>query len=122
MKIFKFLLLQFFLACFVSSCAVVEEIITPGEYAVADSREFIFINGNTIKFHLYDKKNSVFFEKEYKYSLLADGKIQPYPMTSVDAIYGIGKFDWYLKEGDIHMKDPKTKKMSVFEFKGDASL
>lgn len=119
MKIFRILLLQLFLTCFVSSCATAEEIIIPGKYSVTDSREFIFINGNTIRFHLYDDKNGAFFEKEYKYSLLSGDKIQPYPMTSVDAIYGIGKYDWYLKEGDIHMKDPKTEKMSVFEFKSN---
>jgi hypothetical protein len=78
--------------------------------------ERLFVAQTTIRFYVKMEENSnVFISREYKYTVQSDGRIQPFPMRSADAVLGVGKYDWHWDKSKIVKADPKTNELIIFE-------
>lgn len=88
--------------------------ISVGTYFTDDlPGEEIVVLQSEIRFFI--RVNKDFVDRKYKYTVLPDGRIQPYPMTSSDAIFGVGMYDWYWDGNTIIQKNPKTGKTVKFQ-------
>lgn len=115
----RFFLSRFFSLFLILLCCgcATDNLMESGTYKLSESEEFVSVTTNVIIVHLYNSEKNQFIDKQYNYSVLPDQRIQFYPLTSVDAAFGIGKYDWFLKDGSIERIDRATKKSSVFELK-----
>jgi hypothetical protein len=107
------------LGCFLSvflmavgACASESHPIPNGTYSY--SQERIVVDGGRIQFHLISKDAGQASDKEYQYTVLPDGRIQPYPLTSSDAVLGTGRYDWSWNGKAIVRTNPHTKQSDHF--------
>jgi hypothetical protein len=47
-------------------------------------------------------------DRTYKYEVWPNGRVQPFPMASEEAVSGIGKFDWQWDGSQITQTDPRN--------------
>jgi hypothetical protein len=95
------------------SCASDYHPIPVGSYCFGI--ECLLVAQSKISFHIkLDKQIDEMITREYKYTVLSDGRIQPFPLRSVDAVLGVGKFDWYWDGQNINRTNPKTNETDLF--------
>ena len=113
-EIMKYFWILVFLPIFLWGCMADDRLLPRGKYISDENQEYVIVSGAEVKFHLFDIEQQVFLKKRYKHSIYSDGRIQFYPNTSVEAVYGIGRYDWFWKGDKIERIDPKTKIIMVF--------
>jgi len=74
-------------------CASDYHPIPDGTYSYGEER--VVVEGERMRFHILDEKEGPSSDKEYYFTVLPDGRIQPYPLASAEAALGIGKYDWF---------------------------
>ncbi len=84
--------------------------IPDGLYITSTGNETVEINGGQVTFHieLIGKHAGQMFDRSYKYRLRTNGQFHPYPVRSVDAVFGIGKFEWLWDGTHIVQKNSTT--------------
>jgi hypothetical protein len=103
---------------FVAGCARCSDVrpLVDGTYYSPSGEERIVVRGPKLEFHvliLDPEKRSVGKRIFDNYSVWPDGRIQPYPMRSVELLKGIGSCEWkwsgseIVREGCRH-ESPKT--------------
>ena len=84
--------------------------IVDGVYAEAAGNEKITVAGSRIHFYIRisgDDQDRI-LDTAYGYTVLPDGAIQPKPVRSADAAFGVGAFDWYWDGTDILQESPSS--------------
>lgn len=110
----KTLYLFFLISLSFVSCATDYCPVPVGSYFFGN--EYLLVAQSKISFHIkLDKQTDEMIAREYEYTVLPDGRIQPFPLRSVDAVLGVGKFDWYWDGKNINRKNPKTKDIDLFK-------
>ena len=96
------------------ACAKDFHPIPDGTYVASKSEQRITVTGSTIHFYVRLNESSAgpgMLERTYQYTVLRDGRVQPYPVRSADAVFGIGKFDWYWDGEKILQRDPRSAEL-----------
>ena|SRR6185295_11345707 len=94
------MLLCVFCSCERDHCTIID-----GTYVGATGDETIEVHACEMRLRVKPRdtggKNDSLIERQYSYTVLEDGRIDFSAMASTDAVYGVGGFDWYWKEGRI---------------------
>jgi hypothetical protein len=87
-----------------------------GTYIEPMGKEKIIASESELQFYVNigDDKDPRFLNRAYSYSVADDGLICPYPATSVDAAYGIGKYSWYWDGRRIVQRDSEERLVKYF--------
>ena len=80
--------------------------------------EEILVLQSEIRFRIGVNKD--FLDRQYKYTVLTNGRIQPFPMTSSEVLLGVGSYDWYWDGKAIIRQNPKTGEIVKFRLKEGA--
>jgi hypothetical protein len=107
----------FLIAVFLTACLADKRLILEGSYQNPLSDEYVTVQKSKIRFHinLRNEKGEKLLDQEYQYySVWTNGRILPRPLRSVDAVYGVGRYDWYWNGEAILRKDPKTGETAQF--------
>jgi hypothetical protein len=78
-------------------CSVKTQPLPSAVYRADDGSQSIVVQGKRIRFIVrLDANQANLFDRTYdNHSIWDNGRIQPFPMRDVDAVLGIGKFDWF---------------------------
>lgn len=105
------------LLCFLLiGCMAEGRTMSNGTYLDPSGDQKITVRGYRIHFLIALEKGRPDrrLDREYDYSLLPDGRIQPRPLVSSDVVSGIAKFDWHWDGKVISQSDPATKEVTIF--------
>ena len=96
-------------------CAA-DRTVTAGRYVGSNPAETVTVDDSKIVFAIKIGSGEIhpIVTREYDYTVNSDDRIQPYPMTSVDAGLGIGRFDWWWDGDVIVREDPRTGEKDRF--------
>lgn len=99
-------LLQALLAA--PGCASDSHPIENGTYRARSGEGTISVRDQEIHFvvTIEHEGNQQVLDRKYSYTVLPNSRIQPYPVRSVDAAFGIGRYDWYWEGGEIVQRNP----------------
>jgi len=99
-----------------AACATDSHPIEDGTYFARSGKDSISVRGEEMRFVLTIKGDGreQTFNRSYRYTVLRDGRIQPHPVRSADAIFGIGQFDWYWDGKEIIQKIPDGAEVNRF--------
>jgi hypothetical protein len=92
----------------VLGCASDSRPIENGTYLARSGEGKISVRDQEIHFIVtisHEGRKEV-LDRRYNYTVLPDGRIQPHPVRSVDAAFGIGRYDWYWEGGEIVQRNP----------------
>ena len=90
--------------------------IPDGVYLSDSGDERITIEGKRIRFRLHDAEPArrEFIELEYDYAVYSDGRVQPHPMSSADALGGpAGRYEWSWDGTVISRRDARDVEPKV---------
>jgi hypothetical protein len=99
-----------------TACASDSHPIENGTYIARSGEDRISAQDEDLHFVLTiteDGQQRV-FDRSYSYTVLPDGRIQPHPVRSADAVFGIGRFDWYWDGNEIIQKAPSGAEVNRF--------
>ncbi len=82
--------------------------IPAGTYVSPTVEEQEIVREDTIRFRIRLAEGEPLVDRQYDFHVTTDGRIQPYPMTSVDAGLGVGRFEWRLRGGAILREERRT--------------
>jgi hypothetical protein len=93
-----------------------ERTISNGTYLDPSGEQKIIVRDSRIHFLIALEKGRADrrLDREYDYSVDPDGRIQPRPLVSSDAVLGVAKFDWRWDGKVISQSDPATKEVTIF--------
>jgi hypothetical protein len=84
--------------------------IPPGRYVGQPGGDVIEVSETELRFLLsgtpHEPKRRT--DRVYQYTVLSDRRIQPYPMASEDALYGVGAWDWRWNGAAIEQRDLRS--------------
>ena len=104
----------FLVTLFMSACRYDMNSVPIGEYYTNSKDEWLKIAKEIIHVHMYlkYKGEKILLDKKFDYKLLKDGKIHFSPLTSAEAVFGIGQFKWYWeKDKIVQINRVKEKKL-----------
>jgi len=108
----KYLLLIFASAMILTACEGDNHPIPEGIYqSDATSDEKLIVKKSEIIFNIRVKGREV--DANYKYTVLPDNTLQPYPIASSDMQLGVGAFDWFWDGKAIVREQPQTSKRLI---------
>jgi len=95
-----------FVSLAIGGCVAEHHPIPDGTYVEPSGREIITVHGPEIRFNIVISVEGPdkFLDRAYGYAVLPDGRIQPKPVRSADAAFGVGRFDWYWDGRNIVQK------------------
>lgn len=83
--------------------------IPDGTYVEASGKERITVRGPEIHFYVVIRSDpDEFLDRTYGYTVWPNGRLQPNPVRSADAVFGVGQFDWYWDGKNIVQKTRET--------------
>ena len=84
--------------------------IIVGTYSSPSGDEEIVVSESKIRFkiRLNDSNGNRALDKTYDYTVESDGRLETVGVTSVDAAFGVGRFDWYWDGEKITQKDTRS--------------
>lgn len=93
-----------------SGCVSDYHPIADGTYSMSSGEERIVVRQSEMHFVIRIDRDGQkkILDRTYGYTVLPDGRIQPHPVRSADAVFGVGSFDWYWDGTRIIQKDPKS--------------
>jgi hypothetical protein len=97
--------------------------VTPGRYESGDGAESVTIEGSAGRFHVRvgPPGRETIVTREYEFSVGQDGRIQAHPLRSVEAAFGVGRYDWWWDGEKIVREDPRTGSVELFVREGEGS-
>lgn len=98
------------------ACATDSHPIENGTYIARSGEDRISVRDEEMHFVLTlteDGEERV-LDRSYSYTVLQNGRIQPHPVRSADAAFGIGRFDWYWDGKEIVQKAPSGAEVNRF--------
>jgi len=106
----------------IGGCVAGEHSIPDGTYVEPSGKETITVHGSEIRFNIVisDDGPDKVLDRTYGYAVLPDGRIQPKPVRSADAAFGVGRFDWYWDGKNITQKargPAKNQRVKLFTLK-----
>jgi hypothetical protein len=99
-----------------AACAADSHPIENGTYVARSGDDRISVRDEEMHFVLTITEGGQqrVFDRSYSYTVLQDGRIQPHPVRSADAVFGIGRFDWYWDGKEIVQKAPSGAEINRF--------
>lgn len=90
--------------------------IPSGSYEDPTGKQRVIVRGKEIRFVIrLEDDNSNLFDQTYDdYSIWPNGRLLPFPITSVDAAFGVGRFDWSWDGKSIVRQKHKSQEILVF--------
>ena len=84
----------------------VDHSIAEGTYVSPEGSESVTVDGGTMRFVVkHGRYEGMTLDKACSYFLSEDGRIRAYPMSSVEAVNGVGYWDWYWEQDRIVQVD-----------------
>jgi len=108
--IFAFTILA---ACMGGNAVSTSPTIPEGRYEDPTGDESVSVQDDQITFDivLIGKKAGQRFQRTYSYRLRPNGLLQPYPVRSVDAVFGIGNFEWVWDGSTLAQNNKSTHEL-----------
>ena len=103
----------------VASCVTPAQTLPAGLYLAASGDEHVAIEGSEIRFRTRfaaaaGEEQGRLVTRSYRYSVEADGRIVPYVMTSAEAAFGVGRYEWLWSDGHILQRNRHTGETRAF--------
>lgn len=97
---------------FVTACATTRPLPPVGEYVGEGGERVRILAGERIEFDVSIQGTPI--QRSFDYDVDLAGRIYPHPMTSVEAVDGVGRVEWLWKDDEIVAWDEERRTLKRY--------